>query len=189
MKAEIEAKPARSPASGRSSPRGSPAGRFQLVGLAYEPGPGDQLRPDGIVERATGTLVVRHVGPRFVPPATPALDGGFGPTPAPDDGTPRLFDLPDEDPDPVPGQAPGTGGFGPLPPRPNLGALAKLERIVVLMQENRSFDQVLGYLKRDGIDPRVEGLDPNPDKHFNSFNGVTIFSASTPPRPTGLRSR
>ena len=162
-------------------------GRFQLAGLAYEPGAGDQLRPDGVVERATGALVVRYVGPRTAPRSEPELHGGFGSTPAPDDGAPRLFDLPDEDPDPVPGQ-PAGGGLDPRPPglRPRLGALAKVERIVVLMQENRSFDQVLGYLKRDGVDSRVEGLDPDPKKHFNSFNGTTIFSrradGQDPPR-------
>jgi len=39
-------------------------------------------------------------------------------------------------------------------------ALANLERVkhlVVLMKENRSFDQMLGYLRRDGI-PDLDGL-------------------------------
>ncbi|HTJ43196.1 MAG TPA: alkaline phosphatase family protein, partial [Kofleriaceae bacterium] len=35
------------------------------------------------------------------------------------------------------------------------GALAKIDHIVVLMQENRSFDHILGYLSRDGIRPRA----------------------------------
>jgi phospholipase C len=164
-------------------------GRFRLATLAYEPGAGDQLRPDGIVERATGTLVVRYVGPRAAPQTQPVLDGGFGTTPAPDDGIPKLFDLPDEDPDPVP-RPPGGGGVDPQPPggRPKLGALGKVERIVVLMQENRSFDQVLGYLKRDGIDPRVEGLDPDPDAHSNSFNGKKILSRRADPNDPPRRA-
>jgi phospholipase C len=29
--------------------------------------------------------------------------------------------------------------------------LCQIEHIVVLMMENRSFDQILGYLKRDGL--------------------------------------
>jgi phospholipase C len=52
----------------------------------------------------------------------------------------------------------------PLNPIERLNAI---EHIVVLMMENRSFDQMLGYLKRDGL-PDVEGLDgteSNPDDH------------------------
>ena len=37
------------------------------------------------------------------------------------------------------------------PPLVDPGDLAKVKHIVVLMQENRSFDQVLGYLRRDGL--------------------------------------
>ena len=36
--------------------------------------------------------------------------------------------------------------------------LEKIEHIVVLMMENRSFDHMLGYLKIDGVVPEVEGL-------------------------------
>jgi phospholipase C len=48
-------------------------------------------------------------------------------------------------------------------------ALEEIEHIVVLMMENRSFDQMLGYLSRDGM-PEVEGLtgrESNPDEQGN----------------------
>lgn len=38
--------------------------------------------------------------------------------------------------------------------------LEKIDHIVVLMMENRSFDHMLGYLKLEGINPDVDGLDP-----------------------------
>ncbi len=38
------------------------------------------------------------------------------------------------------------------------GNLSKIDHIVVLMMENRSFDHMLGYLKLDGVMPEVEGL-------------------------------
>jgi phospholipase C len=38
------------------------------------------------------------------------------------------------------------------------GNLHKIDHIVVLMMENRSFDHMLGYLKLDGGMPEVEGL-------------------------------
>ncbi len=37
--------------------------------------------------------------------------------------------------------------------------LEKIDHIVVLMMENRSFDHMLGYLKLEGINPDVDGLD------------------------------
>ena len=37
--------------------------------------------------------------------------------------------------------------------------LDKIDHIVVLMLENRSFDHLLGYLKLEGIEPDVDGLD------------------------------
>jgi phospholipase C len=46
-------------------------------------------------------------------------------------------------------------------------ALSEIKHIVVLMMENRSFDQMLGYLTRDGM-PDVRGLtgtESNPDGH------------------------
>jgi phospholipase C len=41
-----------------------------------------------------------------------------------------------------------------------MGPLKDIEHIVVLMKENRSFDQMLGYLMRDGL-PDVRGLQGN----------------------------
>jgi phospholipase C len=43
---------------------------------------------------------------------------------------------------------------------PALANLDKIEHIVVLMMENRSFDHMLGYLKHDSL-PEIEGLDPD----------------------------
>ncbi|HWM13111.1 MAG TPA: alkaline phosphatase family protein [Gaiellaceae bacterium] len=37
--------------------------------------------------------------------------------------------------------------------------LAKIDHVIVLMMENRSFDHVLGYLKLDGVRPQVDGLE------------------------------
>jgi phospholipase C len=64
-----------------------------------------------------------------------------------------------------------------------LERLQKINHIVVLMMENRSFDQMLGYLKEAGL-PDVEGLSPdmsNPDdqgveqKVFRWGNEETAF--------------
>jgi phospholipase C len=41
---------------------------------------------------------------------------------------------------------------------PALARLSQIRHIVVLMMENRSFDQMMGYLKRDGL-PDVNGLE------------------------------
>ena len=47
-------------------------------------------------------------------------------------------------------------------PDPDAGAanLKKIDHVIVLMMENRSFDHVLGYLKLQGISPEVDGLEP-----------------------------
>jgi hypothetical protein len=163
---------------------GGPIGPFSLNemgSIGYEPGPGDALQPDGTVEPATGNLLVRYVGPRVRPTAQPVILDPTHATPAPpvDDGSVRLFDLPDEESDPLPGGGGGTGGGltpfgpggGPRPTRPDIGALAKIDHVVVLMQENRSFDQVLGYLSRDKLNPKVDGLLPEDDpEHLNQVN-------------------
>jgi phospholipase C len=161
-------------------------GRQELLQLGYAPSPGDQPRPDGIVEPATGELIVHYVGPRAKPDRTPVLKDPTDPDEQPvDDQSIRLFDLPDEEPDPVP----GGDGDGPRPGdvtdvgtgsplKPNIGALAKIDHIVVLMQENRSFDQVLGYLSRGNINdqpinPNVDGL--LPPKHADHSKQVNFF--------------
>ncbi|CAN5664016.1 alkaline phosphatase family protein [soil metagenome] len=48
--------------------------------------------------------------------------------------------------------------------------LEKIDHIVVLMMENRSFDHMLGYLKLDGSNPNVDGLDA---EMSNSHNGIS----------------
>jgi phospholipase C len=169
-------------------------GRNEIVSISYAPGPADTLGSNGIVEPATGEMIVRYIGTREKPSTEPKLHlaeaGDASPAPV-DDGAIKLFDLPDEDPDPVPGEPTGVfGGFEPFVPRPNIGPLAKIDHIVVLMQENRSFDQVLGYLRRDKINPDVDGLlpsdDPNSENQFNRFEGRNFFprkaDRNDPPR-------
>ncbi len=50
----------------------------------------------------------------------------------------------------------------PFPERPQKpldpGKLSKIDHIVVLMMENRSFDHMLGYLKLTGVRPDIDGL-------------------------------
>ena len=48
-----------------------------------------------------------------------------------------------------------------MPDDAALRNLDKVEHIVVLMMENRSFDHMLGYLKLDGVLPEVDGLEPD----------------------------
>ena len=50
------------------------------------------------------------------------------------------------------------------------GNLSKIDHIVVLMMENRSFDHMLGYLKLDGVTPEVEGLEAT---MANEYDGRT----------------
>jgi phospholipase C len=71
------------------------------------------------------------------------------------------------------------GGLDPVPfhgPKPatDPGDLAKVDHIVVVMMENRSFDHMLGYLSRDGGRTDIEGLEPADipvPTQFNYFNG------------------
>jgi phospholipase C len=163
-------------------------GREEFLLLSYAPGPGEKRNASGFFEPAAGKMVVSYLGPRAKPSTVPVLQLATGdgpPKPPPDDGSIRLLNLPDEEPDPVPG---GGGNGGPLPgdtslfggaPRRNIGALAKIDHIVILMQENRSFDQVLGYLSRDKINPNVDGLlppdHPDHEKQVNRFRGRNFF--------------
>jgi phospholipase C len=70
-----------------------------------------------------------------------------------------------------------------------LNRLKGIEHIVVLMKENRSFDQMLGYLKRDGM-PEVDGLtgdevnrdaDGNPHPVFEWGPADTVFHPELDP--------
>jgi phospholipase C len=58
--------------------------------------------------------------------------------------------------------------------REALNRLKKIEHVVVLMKENRSFDQMLGYLKRDGM-PEVDGLTGEEVNHDAEGNAYPVF--------------
>ena len=85
------------------------------------------------------------------------------------------------------GARPRAGQLGAGAPRwrrsgsaTQIGALAKIDHIVVLMMENRSFDQVLGYLSRELGRTDVNGLnaldeDPNVNPQYNRVNGRNLF--------------
>jgi len=73
------------------------------------------------------------------------------------------------------------GQLEPFPenPQPPLdpGLLANIDHIVVLMMENRSFDHMLGYLRKDGGRPDVEGLhgnEANADLNGNTFPSFSL---------------
>lgn len=125
-------------------------GRYEVVGTGYD--------------RNTEEMVFTYVG-RQRPPAPLPLSAhviathmslGTGTT-QPEPTWPRLFDTPFEMPLPAP-----EGGRGGAVPSHDAGALNKVDHIVVLMQENRSFDQILGYLSRDGMAARTELLSRSP---------------------------
>jgi phospholipase C len=56
----------------------------------------------------------------------------------------------------------------------DLDRLAKIKHIVVLMMENRSFDHMLGYLKRDGM-PDVEGLTGEESNFDDDGNEYRVY--------------
>ena len=75
-----------------------------------------------------------------------------------------------------PPPAPAHAGTGPVPVTPPVspGNLSKVDHIVVLMMENRSFDHMLGYLSKEGGRTDIEGLKWENDGNrtqFNYFNG------------------
>ena len=55
-----------------------------------------------------------------------------------------------------------------------LSNLRRIEHIVVLMMENRSFDHMLGYLKRDGL-PEVNGLNGDEWNEDDRGQRITAF--------------
>jgi phospholipase C len=62
----------------------------------------------------------------------------------------------------------------PLTPAVTPGNLSKVDHIVVLMMENRSFDHMLGYLSREGGRSEIEGLKWENDSNrtqYNFYNG------------------
>src|ERR1700730_12300509 len=52
-------------------------------------------------------------------------------------------------------------------PDPSIDNLAKIDHIVVLMMENRSFDHMLGYLKLEGGRQDIDGLIPGLSNTYN----------------------
>ncbi|MDK1376793.1 MULTISPECIES: alkaline phosphatase family protein [unclassified Sinorhizobium] len=118
-------------------------------------------------DEATDEMVFWHVGK---PIAVPIEMSGGGPIGGSPQGLPDLFatavDEKWADP-PLP------GGIIRRPPIVDPGELAKIDHIVVLMQENRSFDQVFGYLSRDGLGDLgiqdVEGLASEGDRDVNEY--------------------
>ena len=60
-------------------------------------------------------------------------------------------------------------------------ALDQIDHIVVLMMENRSYDQMLGYLTLSGRRPELDGLRPgmanvyhDHDNRFPQYDGVSF---------------
>jgi phospholipase C len=178
-------------------------GARELLEIAYEPGPGEIPDAQGLVAAPTGHLVVRVVGdkPQRLDPDQPAVAGEGQPIgePPPDDGAEPLFtreNLRDEEPDPEPG-TPSTAAIpdvdvliararrvrrrGTSQPSPNsIGALERIDHIVVLMQENRSFDHILGYLSREAGRSDVDGLntlppDPATNAQVNRYDHLNYF--------------
>jgi phospholipase C len=73
-----------------------------------------------------------------------------------------------------PPKPPGPAGSLPVPVHPapatTPGDLAKVDHIVVVMMENRSFDHMLGYLSREGGRADVEGLKWEAGEDRTQFN-------------------
>lgn len=128
-------------------------GRYEVENVRYDPNADAMVLTYVGRQTPSQELVFSSdTGGTIVQPDMVSDGGGSGGVSTA--GAPRLFDLPFEEPLPP-------EGFG-VDPTPlhgvNPGALSKIEHIVVLMQENRSFDQVLGYLSRDGMLPRSKLL-------------------------------
>jgi hypothetical protein len=145
-------------------------GNYEVTGVRYD--------------TATDDLVITHVGKPVVKPIVNVVDPdattGIGwnrvsnPRPYP------LFKTVGEvwSVEPPPGADPGQ-----LRPTTNPGHLAKIDHIVVLMQENRSFDHILGHLSRDLGHDEVEGLLPGEnDRDWNDCDRIEY-------RDEGIRFR
>jgi phospholipase C len=131
-------------------------GNYELVRMGYD--------------AATDELVLTHVGN----PVSPPVEASAGDNPLAGRWkvltNPRpnlLFHTAAEHWAPPVAPLGGEGMPGVLP-AVDPGDLMKIEHIVVLMQENRSFDHVLGYLSRDLGKTEVEGLLPGDnDRDWN----------------------
>lgn len=58
----------------------------------------------------------------------------------------------------------------PLSPATTRGNLGKVDHIVLVMMENRSFDHMLGYLSREGGRADIEGLKWESSTHSTQYN-------------------
>ena len=58
-------------------------------------------------------------------------------------------------------------------------SLAKVEHIVVVMLENRSFDHMLGYLSLTGRRPEIDGMSPG---LANEYGGAPTRCTTSPRR-------
>jgi phospholipase C len=110
---------------------------------------------------------VGWVGKRKPPSTDPVIsDGGIGPSGPPPVLPDYLFDTPDETPPPpLPSTEDPLGRRLTTTP----GRLESIQNIVVLMLENRSFDQVLGYLSREAGRTDVDGLSADDQRHREDF--------------------
>jgi phospholipase C len=93
---------------------------------------------------------------------------------------------------PPPSQTPAPNtAAAPLPDREALERLGSVKHIVVLMMENRSFDQMLGFLQGEGLD--VDGLGsakPNFDAAGNEYKPFEWGPGETAPKPPpGLKPK
>jgi phospholipase C len=63
----------------------------------------------------------------------------------------------------------------------------QIEHLVVLMMENRSFDQLLGYLTKEEGRRDIHGL-TGQESNVNPLTGQAVFVHPFPPalRPSGL---
>jgi len=132
-----------------------------------------------------GDIVFDYIGLE-APPAPP---GAIGDNPPPPPNTdPPLFNDPYYVPlgagtdawlPPQPPAPPVGGEPGSLPTPTTEGDLSKISNIVVVMMENRSFDQMLGYLSRDGGRTDIDGLIDETGAavrtQFNYYNGQYYY--------------
>jgi len=76
------------------------------------------------------------------------------------------------------------GAYTVVAPDPGVTNLDKIKHVVVLMMENRSFDQMLGYLRLNGTRDDMNGLAPGSGNAYNGKSYPVFHQTSTT-----LRSR
>ncbi|HEY5332658.1 MAG TPA: alkaline phosphatase family protein [Solirubrobacterales bacterium] len=82
-------------------------------------------------------------------------------------------------------------GSPPVTPAEALERLQSVKHIVVLMMENRSFDQMLGFLQGEGLDvDGLAGAKPNPDADGTEYPPFEWGPGETvPPVPAGQEAK